>query len=266
MCQFMRVWPRPLTRCFRPTDAVMVFARSLLYFLCLILATAIFGTPLILLGWAMPYRWNGRIANAWGLTNLKLLAWICKLRYEVQGWENLPEGGVIVMSKHQSAWETIALRGLLTPEQTWVLKRELMWVPIFGWALAASEPIAIDRKAGRQAVRHIVKQGTRRLRAGRTVIIFPEGTRVAPGQRKRYGIGGALLAHHSGFPILPIAHNAGTFWRRRDLRKYPGTVQVVLGPVIRTAGLSAPEIIHTVEHWIETTMERLPQTSNATTE
>jgi 1-acyl-sn-glycerol-3-phosphate acyltransferase len=237
----------------------MVLARSLLFFLSLVITTLFFSTPLILLGWAMPYRWNAVIANAWGLSNLKLLAWICRLGYQVQGWENIPEGGVIVMSKHQSAWETIALRGLLRPEQTWVLKRELMWTPIFGWALAAAEPIAINRKAGRQAVREIVEQGTRRLEAGRTVIIFPEGTRVAPGQRKRYGIGGALLAHHSGFPIVPVAHNAGVFWRRRGLRKYPGTIQVVLGPLIHTDGLSAPEIIHAVEDWIETTMERLPQ-------
>jgi 1-acyl-sn-glycerol-3-phosphate acyltransferase len=237
----------------------MVLARSLIYFLLLVITTLFFSAPLILLGWAMPYRWNAVIANAWGLSNLKLLSWICRLRYQVQGWENIPEGGVIVMSKHQSAWETIALRGLLKPEQTWVLKRELMWTPIFGWALAAVEPIAINRKAGRQAVRDIVEQGTQRLKAGRTVIIFPEGTRVAPGQRKRYGIGGALLAHHSGFPIVPIAHNAGVFWRRRGLRKYPGTIQVVLGPLIHTAGLSAPKIIHAVEDWIETTMEQLPQ-------
>ena len=239
----------------------MVLARSLFYFALLVITTLTFSLPLMLVGWAAPYRWNALIANAWGLTNLKLLAWICKLHYRVEGWENIPEGGVIFLSKHQSAWETIALRGLLKPEQTWVLKRELMWIPIFGWALAAVEPIAINRKSGRRAVRDIVRQGKEKLEAGRSVIVFPEGTRVAPGQRKRYGIGGALLAEHSGFPIVPIAHNAGTFWRRRGLRKYPGTIQVIIGPVIQTTGLDAQEIIRAVEVWIETTMERLPQST-----
>ena len=237
----------------------MVLARSLFYFALLVLTTLLFSLPLILVGWAAPYRWNALTASAWGLTNLKLLDWICKLHYRVEGWENIPEGGVIFLSKHQSAWETIALRGLLKPEQTWVLKRELMWIPVFGWALAAVEPIAINRKSGRRAVRDIVTQGKERLKAGRSVIVFPEGTRVAPGQRKRYGIGGALLAEHSGFPIVPIAHNAGSFWRRRGLRKYPGTIQMIIGPVIHTAGLDAQEIIRAVEDWIEATMKQLPQ-------
>ncbi|MCP4933912.1 MAG: 1-acyl-sn-glycerol-3-phosphate acyltransferase, partial [bacterium] len=160
---------------------------------------------------------------------------------------------------HQSAWETISLRCILPTTQAWVLKRELMWIPVFGWALAVAQPIAINRKAGRKAVNQIIEIGRQRLRQGRSVVIFPEGTRVAPGERKRYGIGGAMLAKKSGYPIVPIAHNAGVFWPRRSLKKYPGTIQIVIGPEIKTDGRDAKEINKKVEAWIESTVAKLSQ-------
>ncbi|MCP4996278.1 MAG: 1-acyl-sn-glycerol-3-phosphate acyltransferase, partial [Gammaproteobacteria bacterium] len=123
------------------------------------------------------------------------------------------------------------------------------------------EAIGIDRSSGRVAMRQVIAKGTERLKQGRLVIIFPEGTRVAPGERKRYGLGGALLAEKSGYPIVPIAHNAGVFWRRRGVRKYPGTIQVVIGPVIETKNRPAAEINSQVEEWIESTMATLPQTT-----
>ncbi|MEN8176115.1 MAG: lysophospholipid acyltransferase family protein, partial [Pseudomonadota bacterium] len=141
---------------------------------------------------------------------------------------------------------------------SWVLKRELMWVPVFGWALATMSPIAIDRKTGRHAVQQIAEQGTRHLHAGRHVMIFPEGTRVAPGQRGRYRLGGGVLAQEAGFPVIPVAHNAGVFWKRRALYKHPGTIDVVIGPPIETRGRDATEIMADVENWIEGQMERLP--------
>lgn len=162
------------------------------------------------------------------------------------------------MAKHQSAWETIALRCILPGNQAWVLKQELMRIPVFGWALAKARPIAIDRSAGRRAVKELIEQGTNHLRDGRYVMIFPEGTRVAPGSHRRYGLGGALLAEKSGYPVLPIAHNAGVYWSRRSLRKYPGTVHVVIGPIIDSAGRSAKEILHQTETWIEGEVSRLP--------
>ena len=134
-----------------------------------------------------------------------------------------------------------------------------MWIPIFGWALAAAQPIAIDRKSGRKAASQVIQQGRKRLEQGRTVVIFPEGTRVAPGSRKKYGIGGALLAEKTGYPVLPVAHNAGEFWRRRDIKKYPGIIQVVIGPVIDAKGLSAVEINKRAELWIEETVASLPK-------
>lgn len=138
-----------------------------------------------------------------------------------------------------------------------MLKRELMWVPFFGWAAATVQPIAINRKAGRQAARQVIDIGLQRLRQKRLVVIFPEGTRVAPGAHKRYGMGGALLAEKSGVPVIPIAHNAGSFWRRRDIRKYPGVVKVVVGDPISSSGKKAADINKEVESWIEETMQRI---------
>ena len=190
------------------------------------------------------------------MLNLRLLKFFCNLDYRIVGFEHVLKQNCIVMSKHQSTWETIALRGLLPPSQTWVLKRELLSVPFFGWALKRCQPIAIDRKSGRKAVKQVISQGTEALNAGRWVIVFPEGTRVAPGVRKKYGIGGALLAEKSRFPVVPIAHNAGDFWKRRDLRKYPGRVDVIIGPPISSEGKKASQIIAEVEEWIEGNMPR----------
>ncbi len=236
----------------------MILLRSSIYFLFLVVLTILFGLFLATLGWLFPFRFRSMIANWWGYLNLKMLKWICGLDYRISGRENIPTENAVVLSKHQSAWETIALRWLLPSEQTWVLKRELMWIPIFGWALATNQPIAINRQAGKAAAAHILSEGRKRLDQGRWVVIFPEGTRVAPGSKKRYGIGGALLAKKSGYPILPIAHNAGVFWKRRGLRKYPGTIDVVFGPIIETQSQSTAEINRKVEQWIESTVDRLP--------
>ena len=237
----------------------MTLIRSLVYFVFLVVTTALFALILSTIGWLLPFQGRSMIANSWGYCNLLLQRWICGLRYRVSGAENMPQGNTIVLSKHQSAWETIAFRWLLSRDQTWVLKRELMWIPLFGWALAAAQPIAINRKAGRKAAVQIIEQGRIRLEQGRTVVIFPEGTRVAPGSRKKYGLGGALLAEKTGYPVLPIAHNAGVFWRRRGIKKYPGTIDVVIGPVIETAGLNAAEITRRTERWIEEASSSLPQ-------
>jgi len=241
----------------------MILLRSSLYFACLVVITVVIAVVIVTAGLLLPFKQRSQLANAWGMANLWLLSNICGLDYEIKGLENIPENGCIILSKHQSAWETMALRGLLPPSQAWVLKRELLWVPFFGWALYALQAIGIDRKSGRAAMNQVVKAGQKHLEKGHNVIIFPEGTRVAPGERGRYGAGGAILAHHSQFPVIPVALNSGVFWRRRDLKKYPGTVQVVIGPPIPIEGLKSSEINKRVEEWIESTMQTLPATSDS---
>ncbi|MCW8889899.1 MAG: 1-acyl-sn-glycerol-3-phosphate acyltransferase [Sedimenticola sp.] len=238
----------------------MILARSLLYLLSMVISTILLAGILSIIGWLLPYRQRCLIANAWGTVNLWSLKFFCRLDYRIEGLEKIPESGAIVLAKHQSAWETMALRSLLPPEQAWVLKRELMWVPFFGWAAATVQPIAIDRKAGRKAAKQVIETGIKRLAQNRLVVIFPEGTRVAPGQRKRYGMGGALLAEKTGAPIIPVAHNAGSFWKRRDIRKYPGTVTVIVGDPILTRDRKAAEINQEVENWIESQMEQIQPT------
>ena len=238
----------------------MTLVRSIIYFLFLVISTVTVGLTIVLVGWLLPFRQRSSLANFWGLANMVALKYLCGLDYEVHGAENIEKSGTIYLSKHQSAWETMSLRYILPPEQAWVLKRELMWVPIFGWALALAAPIAINRKSGRRAVRQVITQGADRLAKGRNIVIFPEGTRVAPGERKRYGIGGALLAEKTRRPVVPVAHNAGIFWRRRGIKKYPGTIHLVFGPRIETDSLSAVQLNEAVESWIEGAVDLLPKT------
>lgn len=237
----------------------MILLRSLLYQVFFIGSTLIFSLAIVLLGWIVSDTLVAKLARAWARVNLAALRVICGLDWRIQGIEHLPQEPAIVLSKHQSAWEILALRALLPFEQSWVLKQELMQIPVFGWALKSLHPIAIDRAAGRRAAAQLIRQGETLLNAGRWIVIFPEGTRVAPGTRQPYAIGGALLAERSGRPVVPIAHNAGYFWGRRRFVKYPGTIDLVIGPVLETSGRKAAEINATVEDWIERTLETLPK-------
>ena len=239
---------------------MLITLRSTIYFIAMSLTVVVFGLAMSTVGRLFPLSVRDRMGASWGSTNLWLMKWICGLGYRIRGAENLPQDAAIVMSKHQSTWETIALKKILKPEQSWVLKRELMWVPIFGWALASVPTIAIDRKAGRKAIKQIVEQGIPLLEQGRVIVIFPEGTRTAPGEHRKYGIGGSILAEKSGYPVVPIAHNAGVFWKRRGLKKHPGTIDVVVGKPIETRGKKASEITREVENWIESEVAKLPQT------
>jgi 1-acyl-sn-glycerol-3-phosphate acyltransferase len=176
---------------------------------------------------------------------------LCGLRYEVEGRENLPAEASVVLFKHSSAYETL-VQMLIAPWQTWVLKRELMWVPFFGWALAALGPIAINRSAGNSAVQQVIDQGTAWLERGRWVMVFPEGTRMPPGETRRYGLSGTLLAQATGCPLVPVAHNAGDFWPRRGWRKRAGTVRFCIGPPVDPAGRNPRELNREIQDWVET--------------
>ena len=182
-----------------------------------------------------PYRVQFAMARRWARVNLWMLDRLCGLNFTVEGRERIPAGNHIVMSKHTSAWETVALF-VIFPPQVWVLKRELLWIPLMGWGLKLLRPIAIDRGAGHRAVNQVIEQGQERLADGLWVIIFPEGTRVAVGETRKYGLSGALLAAAAGRMVVPVSHNAGEFWPRRGIVKKPGTIRVIIGEPIRAAG------------------------------
>jgi 1-acyl-sn-glycerol-3-phosphate acyltransferase len=233
----------------------LIVLRSALFNLIMWLSVLVYA-PLTLFTFPFPFAWRYRFISQWARFQVWLLEVLCGLDYCVEGLEHLPRGPAIVLAKHQSAWETIAFQCIFPP-QTWVLKRELLWVPFFGWGLALLKPIAIRRGAGRQAIEQLVSEGRARLEEGIWVVIFPEGTRVAPGTRGRYRIGGAVLAAETGYPVVPVAHNAGLYWRRRSFVKRPGTIRVVVGPVIDPHGKRPEEILAQTEAWIEARMPEL---------
>lgn len=241
--------------CASPPARVVLALRSLLFMLGAACSTLVFA-PLALLVIPLPYRLRYRCITLWTHLNLWWLETTCRLYQQVEGRENLPRAPAIVLAKHESAWETLALQRLFSP-QVWVLKRELLWVPLLGWGLAALKPIAIDRRGGRRAIRQVIEQGRERLREGCWVVIFPEGTRVAPGERRPYRIGGAILAQRTGYPVVPVAHNSGDYWPRKSFIKRPGTIRTIIGPAIESTGRSAAEINRLAEEWIEGTVAGL---------
>jgi 1-acyl-sn-glycerol-3-phosphate acyltransferase len=238
----------------------MQYLRSALYTVLLFLTTAFYAVVVILLVW-LPAEKHYIVPRAWARTNLWLLKALCRLDYRVEGLERLPARPFISMWKHSSTWETIA-QMILVPRASWLLKREILWIPVLGWAVKRFKPIAIDRKAGGSAVNQVVSQGRERLAQGMGVVIYPEGTRVAPGETRRFGMSGALLASQSGAPLVPIAHNSGQFWRRRGLLKRPGVISVVIGPPIWPDGTDPRELNERVKQWIDATVASLDATAS----
>jgi 1-acyl-sn-glycerol-3-phosphate acyltransferase len=233
----------------------MLFIRSLIFLLLQLIITPIFST-LAIFTFPFPRLTRYRFISLWAKMMLPILRAVCGIRHEVKGLENLPTEPCIILCKHQSAWETLALQ-VVFPPQVWVLKRELLWLPFFGWGLAMSSPIAIKRSDGKAAMKQLLKQGKERLAQGFCVVIFPEGTRVPYGQRGKYKIGGALLAASSGVPVIPVAHNAGRLWGRNAFSKHPGLITMSIGAPIQTQGRKAEEINVQVEVWIENEIQQL---------
>lgn len=239
----------------------MPFLGALIFSIGMVVSTIVIGFALPISA-LFPFRVSTKIARMYAWFIVHSLRILCGVDYQVRGQENIPEGAAILFSKHQSTWETYALQ-LIFPPQVWVFKRELLWVPFFGWGLAALKSISIDRSSGRKAIKQIVEQGRQRLDAGIWVTIFPEGTRVAPGQHKRWGIGGAILAEQTGYPIVPVAHNAGEFWAKRSFIKRPGTIQVVIGKPVETKGRKAAVINAEVEAWMDAAMADIAEKAAA---
>ena len=175
----------------------------------------------------------------------------CGLRYTVEGHENLPPGNHVILMKHSSSWETYGIM-ILFPPLVWVMKREILWIPFVGWGCLLASCIAIDRKAGPSAVNQVLTQGKDRMeRFGAWVLVFPEGTRMAPGETRRYGSSGTLLAAQERRKIVPVAHNSGYFWPRHGLLKKRGTIRVIIGPPIDPVGRDPREVNEEVQAWIE---------------
>lgn len=237
------------------TGLVELYVRSAIFFVAMTTSALVVGLmTLLVYPWGFDVRY--RVAQLWVRFVLWALARICHLHFEVRGLENVPARNAIVASKHQSTWETIGLQTVFRPV-CFILKRELLQLPVWGWAMASLEPIAIDRAAKSAAMKQVLREGESRLMSGRWLILFPEGTRVAPGQKGRYGASAGMLAQRTGYPVVPVAHNAGEFWARHGFLKHPGTISMRIGPPIEPAALTATEISQRAEQWIESQMSEL---------
>jgi 1-acyl-sn-glycerol-3-phosphate acyltransferase len=227
----------------------MTALRSVLFAAALLLVTPPFAV-LSVLSFPLSRMGRFRVISWWSKIMLFIARHACGLDYRVEGRENLPAEPCVILSKHQSAWETLAFQTVFPP-QVHVLKRELLWIPFFGWGLAMMSPIAIDRAKGRTALRQLARLGKERIAQGFWVVIFPEGTRVTPGTQRKYQSGGAWLAVQTGAPVVPVAHNAGLYWPKNSFMKHPGTITMRIGPAIPTAGRDPAEVIAETERWIE---------------
>jgi 1-acyl-sn-glycerol-3-phosphate acyltransferase len=228
---------------------------SLLFTAYLMVSALAFG-GFMALCFLLPHRAQFALARTWARCGLWMLDRLCGLTFTIEGRERIPSGNHVVMCKHTSAWETLALF-VIFPPNAWVLKRELLWIPLMGWGLKLLRPIAIDRGAGHRSVNQVIQQGKERLAEGLWVIIFPEGTRVAPGETRKYGLSGALLASAAARLVVPVSHNAGEFWPRRGILKKPGTIRVIIGAPILAAGRDPRELNAEIRQAVDAGLTRI---------
>jgi len=234
----------------------MQILRSLIFLLTQI-TTAVLFTPVALAAVALPSLPRARVISGWARFNIWTLRRVCGVACEVTGAANLPVGPAVIIANHQSAWETLFFQ-LVFPPQSYILKAQLLWIPLFGWGLAANRPVAINRARKVRALEQLVQGGQARLAEGRWLVVFPEGTRRPPGAPAKFQAGGALLAASSGAPIVPVAHNAGVFWPKQAFLKTPGVIRMRIGPAIPSAGKSARELNAQAEAWIAAALRELP--------
>lgn len=222
----------------------------LIFYYALIFFYGIF----VLLATLLPRDWQDAFVVSWTRMVMYFARVILSIKIEIVGRENIPDQPCVVLANHQSELETYVLQTLFQPLST-ILKQELLKIPFFGWGLKMLQPIAIDRSNQKQALRQVQSQGKQRLESGRSVLIFPEGTRVAKGERRKYAKSGASLAVDAQVPIVPVAHNTGDFWANGNRVKRSGTIRFVIGEQISTAGeeaaVSAKALTQNVQDWIE---------------
>ncbi|RDE18483.1 1-acyl-sn-glycerol-3-phosphate acyltransferase [Motiliproteus coralliicola] len=234
----------------------MLTLRALLFYLLMMVATVVCSLfSLVFASW-MPFRQRFHVVVMANRFYIFALRWVCGIRYQVRGLENLPKDRpFVLLANHQSEWETIYLQLLIQPLST-VLKRELLRIPFFGWALALLRPIAIDRSKRAGALKQLLAKGKNRLGEGIPVMIFPQGTRVPYGELGKFNKGGAMLACSAGVPIVPLCHNAGAHWPSGQLIKYPGLVEVEIGEPIETLDTDVNSVHQSSTEWIQ---QRLQQ-------
>ena len=230
----------------------MLLLRSVLFLLGQLIVTPIF-TMIALLSFPLPPITRYKLISGWALSMLWWLKVTCNISYQISGSEHIPNHPSVILAKHQSTWETLAFQAIFPP-QVWVMKKSLLWIPFFGWGLAMTSPIAINRAAGREALKQLVEQGKDRLKKGFWVVVFPEGTRIGVGERGKYHIGGAWLANHTHSTVVAVAHNAGRFWPKSSFIKRPGVITVVIAPPIDARQLKTDALNTQVETWIEAQM------------
>src|SRR5262245_55530654 len=233
----------------------MIAFRSVL-FLVILIAFTPFYWAIVMLSGPFSRLTRYRVITAWPWIAMGLVRHLLRIDHVVLGRDHIPREPCIILSKHQSAWETIAYTSIFPPH-VYVIKRELLWIPFLGWGLALMSPIAIDRADRKRAMQRLNEQGAERFQQGFSIMVYPEGTRIAVGRRGVYKLGGAVIAVNTGARVMPVAHNAGLVWPRNSFLKHPGKVTVVIGPPIDTDGLTAEGLMRRVEEWIEGEMERL---------
>ena len=230
-----------------------LFLRSLLFFLLMTVLTVVWSFVCMLAA-PLPYARRYFVTSRWNVMVIWMAKVICGIRYEVKGFENFPDAPAVVLSKHQSAWETIFLLQMTPRPLVFVFKKSLTYIPFFGWGIALLRMIPIDRSKGRDAFAQVVVQGRKRLADGQWIIMFPEGTRIPVGQTGKYKNGGTRLAVETNTPVVPIAHNAGECWPKNSFIKKPGLITVSIGKPIYPEGMDSSELMAKVENWIESEM------------
>ncbi|GLQ32926.1 lysophospholipid acyltransferase family protein [Litoribrevibacter albus] len=236
---------------------LLALIRSIIFYIIIFFFSIAQNTLGIIIGLFLPYELRYRfIITTWTSSFIWLLKVICGVRYEITGKHNIPDQPCLISSNHQSSWETFFLQSICTP-QTQVIKRELLWIPFFGWAYSLLKPIAINRGDKQNARAQVLEQGSQYLNSGIWVLIFPEGTRNPPKKLGRYARSGAALAINAGVPVLPIAHNSGHFYINKEFIKYPGTIQVHIGQPISSEGKTAEQLTDEVRAWTERSLQAI---------